>query len=175
MRTFILPCGTCQASTIHRPQRITQGENGEQQPVVECVTCGTQRAGFAASLKEPTVSPTDTVRLLEKIPALSQRSACSKLEELLYEYRFSIEGSEVFCQAIAPVNAADFEMQDIKVESFEWDQRALVAKFTYYLLGARNDVQPHRSFRVDGQGSGRIDPEGRVEVLVATATVTDLR
>lgn len=174
MRTFILPCSNCQTSTIHRPQRIDRGENGDQQPILECATCGTQRAGFAASLSEPTVSTIETARLLERIPAMSQKSVCSKLEELLYEYRFSIEGSETFCQAIAPINAADFEMQDIKVESYDYDQRTLVAKFSYYSLGARDADQPHRQFRIDGEGSGRIDPEGRVEVLVATATVSDL-
>jgi len=174
MRTFILPCSTCQASTIQRPQRIGRGENGDQQPILECATCGTQRPGFAASLSEPTVSSIETVKLLERIPAMSQKSVCSKLEELLYEYRFSIEGSEIFCQALAPVNASDFEMQDIKVQSFEWDQRILVAKFNYYTLGARDADQPHKRFRIDGEGSGRIDPEGRVEVLVATATVSDL-
>lgn len=175
MPSLILPCANCKTSTIHRSAASEPagggpaGGGGEQ--FVRCDACGTTISVPAdESGGDFTI---DAVRLLSMLPALSKKSAHGKLEELLYEHRAGIEASDAFCDALVPTNAADVEMQDIKVKTYRSEQAGVVVDFTYYALGERDEEQSHRRFRVDGTGTGRIDNDGSTEIHDVTAAVSD--
>lgn len=145
--------------------------NGEQQNVVQCDACGT-------TIPVPAENPEgaftiDATRLLAMLPALSKKNAHGKLEELLYEHRSEIEGTDAFCGAVASTNAAEIEMQDIKVQKYHAEQAAVIVEFTYYAVGERDEDQTHRRFRIDGVGTARIDNQGTTEIQDVTAAVSD--
>ncbi|HTI50078.1 MAG TPA: hypothetical protein VL475_03975 [Planctomycetaceae bacterium] len=148
--------------------------NGEQQSVVQCETCGTITPIPDDAPEETTVAANDVTQLVASLPAMSQKNAHSKLEELLYEHRSAIESSDAFADALAALDATEYEMQDIKVQEYHRDEADLVATFTYYAVGERDDDQAPRGLRVDGTGSARISAHGSVEIQDVTATVSDI-
>lgn len=170
MSVLILPCEKCSASTPHRTPTNRAGMPGDQNRLLQCDVCGALR---------PTLSPqeegdsfaVDAARVVAMIPALSQKQAHGKLEELLYECRDAIVNNDAFQDAVAATNAPEFEMQDIKVQKYERGQGAWIVTFNFYALGEGEADLDDRDFRIDGSGVGTIDDQGHVEIseLVATA------
>lgn len=148
-------------------------ESDEAREVLQCEACGALRDAGNESADGTDVPASDVTRLVSMLPALSKKNAHSKLEELLYEHRAAIEGSEAFSAAVAAVNAVEFEMQDIKVQKYDARQSEVAIEFTYYALGERDQEQASRRFRVAGSGAGRIDGLGSVAIQDVTASVSD--
>lgn len=174
MPALILPCANCNTSTVHRSPTSAPNANGKQNETIQCEACGTSRSIPADISTESAESAVDATKLMALLPALSQKKAHSKLEELLYEHRAGIEESDAFADAIAAANAADCEMQDVKVQKYNAEQAAVVVDFTYYALGERDDEEMQRRFRIDGTGTGRIDGQGNLEIQNVTAAVSDV-
>lgn len=174
MPSLILPCANCQSSTLHRSPVTDQTANGKQPETVKCDACGTVRPVPVDNPDGTNEFTIDATRLLATLPALSQKNAHGKLEDLLYEHRSAIEGSDAFCDAIASTNATEVEMQDIKVQKYRAEQAAVFVDFTFYALGERDEEQENRRFRVDGTGIGRIDNQGTTEIQDVTAAISDV-
>jgi uncharacterized Zn finger protein len=170
MSVLIIPCETCAASTPHRIPTNRAGLPVTDGSRLKCDVCGTLRP--APDLQqEGELFATNAARVIATIPSLSQKQAQGKLEELLYEGRDAIVNTEAFQDAVAATNAPEFEMQDIKVQSYERGQGAWIVNFSFYALGDGEADIDDREFRIDGSGVGIIDDRGNVEIseLVATA------
>lgn len=173
MPTLFLQCAACQTPTLHRSPMDSVAGSDRTQPVVQCDACGTIREVPANPAEDPGVLATDATRLLALLPAMSRKTAHTKLEELLYEHRSAIEDAEAYRDAIASTDGADFEIQDIKVGGYRPEQTAVIVDFTYYALGEGDAAPPTRGIRIAGSGSGRIDSQGNMEIRDVTAAVSN--
>lgn len=144
--------------------------------MVQCEACGTITSIPEGTLDETGVDAEEVTQLIASLPAMSQKRAHGRLEELLYEHRDAIESSDAFSDAMASSQATECEMQDIKVQEYHRDEADLVISFTYYALGEGEggDDQSPRGLRVDGTGSARISPRGGIGLEDVTAAVSDL-
>jgi hypothetical protein len=136
MPTLFLLCSKCQATTLHRSPANPSGAGNDTQQFLQCDACGAMRYAPAESV-EKAEAGASAARLVAMLPAMSEKSARTKLEELLYEQRSAIEESEAFCQAVASLQPLDdLEIQDIKVQKFQPEPPGVVLAFSYYALGA---------------------------------------
>lgn len=144
--------------------------------MVQCEACGTITPIPEGTLDETSADADEVTQLVASLPAMSQKRAHGRLEELLYEHRDAIETSDAFSDAMASSNATECEMQDIKVQEYHRDQADLVIAFSYYALGEGEgeDDQSPRNLRVDGTGSARISPRGSIGMQDVTAAVSDV-
>lgn len=167
MSVVILPCEKCAGST---PHRSPTGRKGDTQKLLQCDVCGTLRPALSVQ-EEGKAFNVDAARVIAMMPALSQKQAHGKLEELLYESREAILAMDAFQDAAATTSAGEFEMQDIKVQKYERGQGAWTVNFTFYALGEGDEDVDNRSFRINGSGVGSIDDQGGIEISDVTASV----
>jgi hypothetical protein len=175
MPTLYLPCANCHTSTLHRPPHDSRIGGDDAAPVVQCEACGTMTPLPEGTMEESSADAEEVTQLLASLPAMSQKRAHGKLEELLYEHRGAIETSDAFSEAMASFNATECEMQDIKVQESHRDEADLIITFTYYALGegdSGDDSSPC-GLRVDGTGRARISPRGQIGMEEVTASASE--
>lgn len=171
MSVIILPCEKCGAPTPHRTPSGRSEKQGDQQKLVQCDVCGSLRPALSA-VEERTTFGIDAARVISTIPALSQKQAHGKLEELLYEFRDAILAMDAFQEAAAATDASEFELQDIKIQKYERGQGAWIVNFKFYALGTAETDGDDGEIRIDGTGVGSITDQGSIEIsdVIATAT-----
>ncbi|MFN0053213.1 MAG: hypothetical protein ACKV0T_13600 [Planctomycetales bacterium] len=187
MTTVILACPSCQTDTPHQSSAVESAGGtsaaegvaagdpivaGGVERVVQCGTCGARRMVPAGqALSQGVANPTASA-MLAMLPALSQRSAHQRLEELLYDNRAAIEAAPGFRDLLTATGAVEIEMQDIKVQSYRHDGAGLLVEFNCFALGARGG-EGARGFRIDGTGRCRVDERGGVEIQTMTGLIAD--
>ena len=174
MTTRILPCANCLTSTIHRTPASDRDANGAQSESLKCEVCGTVRAVSAGDEGEAAALALETARLINMIPAMSQKRAHSRLEEILFEYRSAIEGSDAFQRAVSDIsgaNACDFEIQDIKVQKHHWEPALMIINFSYFALRHGGAAQASGAMRIEGAAIGQINDRGDIAIQNVTAAM----
>lgn len=168
MPTTILPCANCQKPTVHRPPPAGAARAAGEPERLQCEICGTLREVTETDEEDKEALERTTAKLLDMIPAMSQKRAHSRLEEILYEYRSAIEAAPAFQEAAAAANRR-FEIQDIKVQRHRQDATVLHVDFSYFALAEPGDELELQEIRVEGSAVASIDRSGHVSIGDVTA------